>query len=136
MPLDRIHPVTSYLSGAMGGRTAAARTLLPRAAEGPSTARLTHCCPPCHCAAAAIGISGSRQSIFAAEIDDGMALPAGGGGLRDHGEAIEVAAAARLLPAQPLLPPAPAPLAAFSPTVATVSHAAPPAGPGAPRVLH
>jgi UDP-sugar diphosphatase len=40
VPLDRIHPVTSYLS--------------------------------------AIGISGSRQSIFAAEIDDGMALPVSG----------------------------------------------------------
>ena len=30
----------------------------------------------------AIGISGSRQTIFAAEVDDGMAAAAGGGGLR------------------------------------------------------
>ncbi|KAL4857064.1 TVP38/TMEM64 family membrane protein [Chlorella vulgaris] len=40
----------------------------------------------------AIGISGSRQTIFAAEVDDAMAAAAGGGGLRDHGEAIEVLA--------------------------------------------
>ena len=39
---------------------------------------------------AAIGISGSTQSIFAAEIDDSMAVRSGGGGLEDHGEAIEV----------------------------------------------
>lgn len=41
---------------------------------------------------AAIGISGSRQTIFAAEVDDSQAVgaDAGGGGLRDHGEAIEV----------------------------------------------
>lgn len=41
---------------------------------------------------AAIGISGSRQTIFAAEVDDSLAVApaAGGGGLRDHGEAIEV----------------------------------------------
>lgn len=52
VPLERIHPVTSYLS--------------------------------------AIGISGSTQSIFAAEIDDSMAARSGGGGLEDHGEAIEV----------------------------------------------
>lgn len=39
---------------------------------------------------AAIGISGSTQSIFAAEIDDSMAARSGGGGLEDHGEAIEV----------------------------------------------
>lgn len=30
---------------------------------------------------AAIGISGSRQTIFAAEIDESMAAGAGGGGL-------------------------------------------------------
>lgn len=40
----------------------------------------------------AIGISGSRQTIFAAEIDESMAAGAGGGGLADHGEAIEVLA--------------------------------------------
>lgn len=30
---------------------------------------------------AAIGISGSRQTIFAAEVDESMAANAGGGGL-------------------------------------------------------
>lgn len=30
---------------------------------------------------AAIGISGSKQTIFAAEVDEGMAVAAGGGGL-------------------------------------------------------
>ncbi|EFN53752.1 hypothetical protein CHLNCDRAFT_58436 [Chlorella variabilis] len=40
----------------------------------------------------AIGISGSRQTIFAAQVDDSMAVQEGGGGLKDHGEAIEVLA--------------------------------------------
>lgn len=40
----------------------------------------------------AIGISGSRQTIFAAEVKESMAVQAGGGGLMDHGEAIEVLA--------------------------------------------
>ncbi|KAH7619254.1 hypothetical protein Ndes2526B_g06212 [Nannochloris sp. 'desiccata'] len=43
----------------------------------------------------AVGISGSRQTIFAAEVDDSMlAMPKDGvgGGLADHGEAIEVVA--------------------------------------------
>jgi len=43
----------------------------------------------------AVGISGSRQTIFAAEVDDSMlAVPKDGvgGGLADHGEAIEVVA--------------------------------------------
>lgn len=46
----------------------------------------------------AVGISGARQTIFAAEVDDSM-LPESvrddgnhGGGLADHGEAIEVVA--------------------------------------------
>jgi UDP-sugar diphosphatase len=43
----------------------------------------------------AVGISGSRQTIFVAEVDDSMlAVPNDGvgGGLADHGEAIEVVA--------------------------------------------
>ncbi|GAB4815964.1 hypothetical protein N2152v2_003010 [Parachlorella kessleri] len=40
----------------------------------------------------AIGISGSRQTIFAAEVDESMRVQEGGGGLVDHGEAIEVLA--------------------------------------------
>lgn len=42
----------------------------------------------------AIGISGSRQYIFAAEVDDSMRHggPEGGGGLVHHGEVIEVLA--------------------------------------------
>lgn len=42
----------------------------------------------------AVGISGSRQTIFYAEVDEGCAAAAGdgGGGLADHGEAIEVVA--------------------------------------------
>ena len=43
----------------------------------------------------AVGISGSRQTIFAAEVDDSMlAVPQDGvgGGLSEHGEAIEVVA--------------------------------------------
>lgn len=47
-------------------------------------------CLPFTLVFAAIGISGSTQSIFAAEIDDSMAVRSGGGGLEDHGEAIEV----------------------------------------------
>jgi hypothetical protein len=58
-----------------------------RAAPKPLTERL---CLACLRLPAAIGISGSRQTIFAAEVDDAMAAAAGGGGLRDHGEAIEV----------------------------------------------
>ena len=38
----------------------------------------------------AVGISGSRQTIFAAKVDDSMG--GGGGGLAEHGEAIEVVA--------------------------------------------
>lgn len=49
-----------------------------------------HSHPPLPLFLAAIGISGSTQSIFAAEIDDSMAARSGGGGLEDHGEAIEV----------------------------------------------
>jgi nudix-type nucleoside diphosphatase (YffH/AdpP family) len=43
----------------------------------------------------AVGISGSRQTIFAVEVDDSMLAVAKdgvGGGLADHGEAIEVVA--------------------------------------------
>lgn len=40
----------------------------------------------------AIGISGARQTIFAAEVNDTMRVEGGGGGLTDHGEAIEVLA--------------------------------------------
>ena len=43
--------------------------------------------------ASAIGISGSSQHIFFAEVDEGMKVgPAGGGGLAADGEAIEVLA--------------------------------------------
>jgi UDP-sugar diphosphatase len=42
----------------------------------------------------AIGISGVRQTLFAAEVDSSMEVGAGGGGggLAEHGEAIEVLA--------------------------------------------
>jgi UDP-sugar diphosphatase len=42
----------------------------------------------------AVGISGARQTVFAAEVDDWMLVApgAGAGGLAEHGEAIEVLA--------------------------------------------
>lgn len=42
----------------------------------------------------AVGISGSRQTIFAADVDDSMLVrgDGSGGGLAEHGEAIEVVA--------------------------------------------
>lgn len=106
VPLDRIRPVTSYLSGAPRRAALpcaprrAAPAHRPRSPAWPSSsqahaARRAACpCPalPCRHVRAAIGISGSRQTIFAAEVDDSQAVApaAAGGGLRDHGEAIEV----------------------------------------------
>lgn len=127
VPLERIHPVTSYLSGWTGvgnntaqagapvrqpARAGSSMRALARPAQHSRHARARTEQPVCllsslactsdtvhtwfpptpapYTCSAAIGISGSTQSIFAAEIDDSMAARSGGGGLEDHGEAIEV----------------------------------------------
>lgn len=100
-----IQPVTSYLSGTWApaackrGSTLRLRSLSQPRRRGAVRARTCPSRPPIHpllaraLPPAAIGISGSRQTIFAAEVDDSMAVGAGGGGgLQDHGEAIEVLA--------------------------------------------